>query len=115
MNIQTYCPEHSHQSTASALITRLTDSTNYNITALIPAHLFLQEVGHTGPLLLGDGGQDLVRHAEVPPHHGGLVLQDGHQQGVGDDVELLVPQVEAVVLGDVAQEVHGPAMGGGHT
>lgn len=72
-------------------------------------YLLLQKVGHSDPLLLGDGGQELVGRAEVPPHDGRLVLQHGEQQGVADDVQLLVSQVETVVLGDVAQQIHGPA------
>lgn len=64
---------------------------------------------YPGPLLFRNCGQHLVRHLKVPPHYGSLVLQDGDQQRVADDVELLVSQVETVIFWYVAQQVHGSA------
>ena len=77
--------------------------------------LLLQEVGHAGALLARHCGQHVVGRVKVPPHDRRLVLEHGEQDGVADNVELLVAQVEAVVLGDVAEEVHDAVqMGDGH-
>ena len=70
------------------------------------AHLFFQEVSDSGALFLGNCGKDLVGSLKVSPHDSRLVLQDRDQERETDDVELLVAQVEAVVLGDVAQKIH---------
>lgn len=64
-------------------------------------------MGHPGPLLFRNRGKHLVSHSKVPPHHGSLVLQDGDQQGVSDNVELLVSQVQTVIFRYVTQQVHG--------
>lgn len=71
--------------------------------------LFLQEMGHSGPLLFRNCWKHLVGHSKVPPHYGSLVLQDRDQQGVADDVELLVSQVQTVIFGYVTQQVHRSA------
>lgn len=62
----------------------------------------------SGPLFLRNGREDLIGHAKVPPHDSRLVLQHGDQQGVAHDVQFFIPQIQPVVLRDVAQEVHGP-------
>lgn len=72
------------------------------------SHLFLQEVGHPGPLLFWNGGKHFVSHGEVAPHDGCLVLQHRHQQRITDNVQLLVTQVQPVIFRDVAQQVHCP-------
>ena len=66
-------------------------------------NLFLQEMSHPGPLLFWNCGQNLVSHSKIPPHYSSLVLQDGDQQGVTDNVQLLVSQVQTVIFGYVTQ------------
>merc|ERR1719419_1482122 len=63
-------------------------------------------MGHPGPLLFRNCGKHLVGHSKVPPHYRSLVLQDGDQQGVADNVELLVSQVQTVIFGYLTQQVH---------
>ncbi|TNN77026.1 hypothetical protein EYF80_012664 [Liparis tanakae] len=55
-------------------------------------------MGDSGPLLFRNCGKHLVSHSKVPPHNSGLVLQDGDQQGVANNVELLVSKVQTVVF-----------------
>ncbi len=67
------------------------------------------------PLVLGDLDQDLVGGIKVLPHDRGLVLEHGDEELEGDHVQLLVAQVQAAVLGYVAEQVHGAVeVGNGH-
>lgn len=67
--------------------------------------LFLLELGYPGPLLLGDCGQNFVSCAEDPAHDSCLVFQHRKQQGVADDIQLLVSKVDMDILGDMTQQI----------
>ena len=75
--------------------------------SLLLESLLLKKLSDCCSLLPWHELQHALRRVEVPPHDGGLVLEHGHQQMEAHHVELLVAQVEAVVLRDVAQQVHG--------
>lgn len=80
---------------------------NFFTVHLLPfPDLFLQEMGHSGPLLFWNCGKHLVGHSKVPSHYSSLVLQDRDQQGVADNIELFVSQVQTVIFGYVTQQVH---------
>jgi len=63
-------------------------------------------VRNSGALILWNGGQHFIGRLEVLSHHSRLILQDRQQEREAHDVELLVAQVEAVVVGDVAEQIH---------
>ena len=69
--------------------------------------LLLQEVGHPCPLVGWDPWEDAVRGSKVLTHNGCLVLQHCQLEGEADNCLLSVAEVESVVGGDVAEEVHG--------
>ena len=56
--------------------------------------------------------KDLVGHVKVLSHDGRLVLEHRELYGVADNVQLLVPKVEPVLLGDVTKEIHDSGVSG---
>jgi len=76
--------------------------------SLLLESLLLQEVGHPRSLLFRDRRQNLVGSVKVLPHHCRLVLEHREEQLERDHVQLLVAQVQAVVGGNVAEQIHGP-------
>lgn len=72
------------------------------------SHLFFQKVCNSGPLFFGNGREDFISHAEIPPHDSSLVFQDWNQQGVANNVQFLIPQIKPIVFRNIAQKVHCP-------
>ena len=59
-------------------------------------------------LILWNSGQHFISGLEIFSHHRGLILKHRQQQWEAHNVEFLVAQVETIVVGYVAEQVHLP-------
>lgn len=70
--------------------------------------LLFEEVGDPRAMTHGDGGEHPVGRVKVPPHDGGLVFENGQEQLVRNDVQLLIAEVQSVIFRDVPEQIKSP-------
>lgn len=66
----------------------------------------LEKSCDTVALVGRDGGENLGSAVEVTAQDGGLVLDDREGEGEGEEVDVFVAEVDAVVGREVSEEVH---------